>query len=102
MAMALVNGNEKFISNDSCTKPAQVQAIIGETYSSVSMAVANSIGPFSVPIVSISVYVANYEKVLGNSVSVILTIFCEDHVAPKMSYKCNLFFFFLDQSLCHL
>lgn len=59
VAMALVNGNEKLISNDSCTKPAQVQAIIGETYSSVSMAIANGIGPFSVPIVSICVCVAN-------------------------------------------
>ncbi|XP_034160827.1 extracellular calcium-sensing receptor-like [Pangasianodon hypophthalmus] len=52
MAMALVNGNENSISNDHCTKPVQVQAIIGETYSSVSMAIANSIGPFSVPIIS--------------------------------------------------
>ncbi|XP_060734338.1 extracellular calcium-sensing receptor-like [Tachysurus vachellii] len=52
MAMALINGNENSISNEPCTKPAQVQAIIGETYSSVSMAIANSIGPFSVPIIS--------------------------------------------------
>ncbi|XP_046720744.1 extracellular calcium-sensing receptor-like [Silurus meridionalis] len=55
MAMALVNGNENNennVSNNQCTKPAQVQAIIGETYSSVSMAIANSIGPFSVPIIS--------------------------------------------------
>ncbi|KAM9481492.1 extracellular calcium-sensing receptor-like [Clarias gariepinus] len=52
IAMALVNGNENSILNDSCTKPAQVQAIIGETYSSVSMAIANSIGPFSIPVVS--------------------------------------------------
>lgn len=55
VAMALVNGNENLISNDPCTEPAQVQAIIGETYSSVSMAIANSIGPFSIPIVSICV-----------------------------------------------
>ncbi|KAM9481493.1 extracellular calcium-sensing receptor-like [Clarias gariepinus] len=52
MAMSLVNGNENSVSNDSCTKPAQVQAIIGETYSSVSMAIANSIRPFNVPIIS--------------------------------------------------
>ncbi|KAF5895980.1 extracellular calcium-sensing receptor-like, partial [Clarias magur] len=52
IAMALVNGNENTILNNSCTKPAQVQAIIGETYSSVSMAIANSIGPFSIPIIS--------------------------------------------------
>uniref|UniRef100_A0A4W4F0M8 G-protein coupled receptors family 3 profile domain-containing protein n=1 Tax=Electrophorus electricus TaxID=8005 RepID=A0A4W4F0M8_ELEEL len=52
VAMALVNGNEKSVSNEFCTKPAQVQAIIGETYSSVSMAVAKSIGPFSIPLIS--------------------------------------------------
>ncbi|KAL7870283.1 hypothetical protein SRHO_G00077800, partial [Serrasalmus rhombeus] len=49
MAMALVNGNEKTVLNEPCTKPAQVQAIIGETYSSVSMAIAKSVGPFSIP-----------------------------------------------------
>ncbi|XP_026852584.2 extracellular calcium-sensing receptor-like [Electrophorus electricus] len=52
VAMALVNGNEKSVSNEVCTKPAQVQAIIGESYSSVSMAVAMSIGPFSIPLIS--------------------------------------------------
>uniref|UniRef100_A0AAY5ERI2 G-protein coupled receptors family 3 profile domain-containing protein n=1 Tax=Electrophorus electricus TaxID=8005 RepID=A0AAY5ERI2_ELEEL len=52
VAMALVNGNEKSVSNEVCTKPAQVQAIIGETYSSVSMAVAKSIGSFSIPMIS--------------------------------------------------
>ncbi|XP_053356933.1 extracellular calcium-sensing receptor-like [Clarias gariepinus] len=51
-AMALVNGNEKLVSDQICTKPAQVQAIIGETYSSVSMAISKSIGPFSVPLIS--------------------------------------------------
>ncbi|XP_036441540.1 extracellular calcium-sensing receptor-like [Colossoma macropomum] len=52
MAMALVNGNEETVLDEPCTKPAQVQAIIGETYSSVSMAIANSIGPFSIPVIS--------------------------------------------------
>ncbi|XP_058244170.1 extracellular calcium-sensing receptor-like [Hemibagrus wyckioides] len=51
-AMTLVNGNENSISDQICTKPAQVQAIIGETYSSVSMAIAKSIGPFSMPLIS--------------------------------------------------
>uniref|UniRef100_A0A3B4CHJ3 G-protein coupled receptors family 3 profile domain-containing protein n=1 Tax=Pygocentrus nattereri TaxID=42514 RepID=A0A3B4CHJ3_PYGNA len=50
MAMALINGNEDSILNEPCTKPAQVQGIIGETYSSVSMAIAMSIGPFSIPV----------------------------------------------------
>uniref|UniRef100_A0A3B4CIR2 G-protein coupled receptors family 3 profile domain-containing protein n=1 Tax=Pygocentrus nattereri TaxID=42514 RepID=A0A3B4CIR2_PYGNA len=52
MAMALVNGNEKTVLNEHCTKPAQVQTIIGETYSSVSMAIAKSVGPFSIPMIS--------------------------------------------------
>lgn len=49
--MTLLNGNENSFSDQICTKAAQVQAIIGETYSSVSMALAQSIGPFRVPIV---------------------------------------------------
>uniref|UniRef100_A0A4W4F789 G-protein coupled receptors family 3 profile domain-containing protein n=1 Tax=Electrophorus electricus TaxID=8005 RepID=A0A4W4F789_ELEEL len=52
VAMALVNGNEKTVSDEVCTKPGQVQAIIGETFSSVSMPVAMSIGPFSIPLIS--------------------------------------------------
>ncbi|XP_026783365.1 extracellular calcium-sensing receptor-like [Pangasianodon hypophthalmus] len=52
VAMTLVNGNENSVSDQICTKPAQVQAIIGETYSSVSMAIAKSIGPFSMPLIS--------------------------------------------------
>ncbi|KAL7879153.1 hypothetical protein AOLI_G00101270, partial [Acnodon oligacanthus] len=50
MAMALVNENENAVLDEPCTKPAQVQAIVGETYSSVSMAIASSIGPFSIPV----------------------------------------------------
>ncbi|KAL7870280.1 hypothetical protein SRHO_G00077770 [Serrasalmus rhombeus] len=52
MAMALVNGNENSTLDEQCTKPAQVQAIIGETQSSVSMAIAKSVGPFSIPLIS--------------------------------------------------
>ncbi|XP_053478283.1 extracellular calcium-sensing receptor-like [Ictalurus furcatus] len=50
--MTLVNGNENSVLDEICMKPAQVQAIIGETYSSVSMAIAQSIGPFSIPLIS--------------------------------------------------
>ncbi|KAF5892172.1 extracellular calcium-sensing receptor-like, partial [Clarias magur] len=50
IAMTLINGNEKLVTNQVCTKPAQVQAIIGEAYSSVSTAIAKSIGPFNMPI----------------------------------------------------
>ncbi|XP_035381386.1 extracellular calcium-sensing receptor-like [Electrophorus electricus] len=52
MAMALMNGNENSVLGEPCTKPAQVQAIIGESYSSVSMAVTKTIGPFSIPLIS--------------------------------------------------
>uniref|UniRef100_A0A3B4E2L7 G-protein coupled receptors family 3 profile domain-containing protein n=1 Tax=Pygocentrus nattereri TaxID=42514 RepID=A0A3B4E2L7_PYGNA len=52
MAMALINGNENSNLNEQCTKPAQVQAIIGETHSPVSMAIANSVGSFSFPVMS--------------------------------------------------
>ncbi|XP_058244050.1 extracellular calcium-sensing receptor-like [Hemibagrus wyckioides] len=52
MAMTLINGNENTVADQVCTKPAQVQAIIGEAYSSVSTAIANSIGPFNMPIIS--------------------------------------------------
>ncbi|XP_053356934.1 extracellular calcium-sensing receptor-like [Clarias gariepinus] len=52
VALTLVNGNENATSEQNCTKPAQVQGIIGETYSSVSMAIAKSMGPFSIPLIS--------------------------------------------------
>lgn len=60
MAMALVNGYEKSNSDEPCTKPAQVQAIIGEAYSTVSMAVAKSIGPFSIPLVRNGLFAINF------------------------------------------
>ncbi|KAG9273394.1 extracellular calcium-sensing receptor-like [Astyanax mexicanus] len=51
-AMALVNGNENSDLNEPCTKPTQAQVIIGETYSSASIAIANSVGPLGVPMIS--------------------------------------------------
>uniref|UniRef100_A0A7N9AVE6 Extracellular calcium-sensing receptor-like n=1 Tax=Mastacembelus armatus TaxID=205130 RepID=A0A7N9AVE6_9TELE len=53
-ALALANGNEavSIPSEEQCTKPAQVQAIIGETTSSVSMAITTVIGPFYIPLIS--------------------------------------------------
>uniref|UniRef100_A0A3Q3M2C6 Extracellular calcium-sensing receptor-like n=1 Tax=Mastacembelus armatus TaxID=205130 RepID=A0A3Q3M2C6_9TELE len=52
-ALALANGNEAVSapSEEQCTKPAQVQAIIGETTSSPCMAIATVIGPFYIPVV---------------------------------------------------
>ncbi|XP_047449190.1 extracellular calcium-sensing receptor-like [Mugil cephalus] len=54
VALALVNGDEivSAASEEPCTKPAQVQAIIGETSSSPSMAIATVIGPLHIPLIS--------------------------------------------------
>ncbi|XP_067363747.1 extracellular calcium-sensing receptor-like [Channa argus] len=53
-ALALANGNEVVFAQSEtlCTRPAQVQAIMGETSSSPCMAVATVIGPFNIPEIS--------------------------------------------------
>lgn len=53
VALALANGNEGNFapSQTRCSKPAQVQAIMGETSSSPCMAIATVIGPFHIPMV---------------------------------------------------
>ncbi|KAE8295206.1 Extracellular calcium-sensing receptor [Larimichthys crocea] len=57
VALSLANGNEDVSapSKEPCTRPAQVQAIMGETFSSPCMAIATVIGPFSIPLVPVSV-----------------------------------------------
>uniref|UniRef100_A0A8P4KHC3 G-protein coupled receptors family 3 profile domain-containing protein n=1 Tax=Dicentrarchus labrax TaxID=13489 RepID=A0A8P4KHC3_DICLA len=54
VALALANGNEGVSapSEAPCTRPAQVQAIMGETFSSPCMAIATVIGPFHIPMIS--------------------------------------------------
>uniref|UniRef100_UPI0009B3D41A extracellular calcium-sensing receptor-like n=1 Tax=Monopterus albus TaxID=43700 RepID=UPI0009B3D41A len=54
VALALANGNEVVSSPTEapCTRPAQVQAIMGNTSSSPSMAIAAVIGPFHIPLIS--------------------------------------------------
>ncbi|XP_070685478.1 vomeronasal type-2 receptor 1-like [Pempheris klunzingeri] len=54
VALALANGNEVISvpSEAPCTRPAQVQAIMGETSSSPCMAVATVIGSFHIPLIS--------------------------------------------------
>nr|XP_033486477.1 extracellular calcium-sensing receptor-like [Epinephelus lanceolatus] len=54
VALALANDYEVLSapSEAPCTGPAQVQAIIGETSSSPSMAIATVIGPFHIPMIS--------------------------------------------------
>ena len=53
VALALANGNEVvFASSEApCTRPAQVQAILGGTFSSPCMAISTVIGPFNMPLV---------------------------------------------------
>uniref|UniRef100_A0A8C4RT16 Extracellular calcium-sensing receptor-like n=1 Tax=Erpetoichthys calabaricus TaxID=27687 RepID=A0A8C4RT16_ERPCA len=52
-AMSLVNGQDEQIDpNDACTKSSPVHAIIGQSGSSLSIGVATSIRPFSIPLVS--------------------------------------------------
>lgn len=54
VALALANGNqvESVSFEGPCPKPAQVQAIMGESASSPCMAIATVIGPFHIPLVS--------------------------------------------------
>ncbi|KAM8769874.1 extracellular calcium-sensing receptor-like [Acanthopagrus schlegelii] len=54
VALALANGNQAtFVPSEKpCARPAQVQAIMGETSSSPCMAIATVIGPFHIPMIS--------------------------------------------------
>ncbi|KAE8295204.1 Extracellular calcium-sensing receptor [Larimichthys crocea] len=54
VALALANGNEDVSAPTEapCTRPAQVQAIMGETSSSPCMAISTVIGPFHIPLIS--------------------------------------------------
>lgn len=54
LSLALVTGNDEVFEpqEEACTRPAQVQAIMGETFSSLCMAIATVIGPFYIPLVS--------------------------------------------------
>ncbi|XP_069053809.1 extracellular calcium-sensing receptor-like [Lepisosteus oculatus] len=51
-AMALMNGNEETLSDTSCSRPAAVQAIIGESSSSPTVAISEAVGPFRIPVIS--------------------------------------------------
>nr|XP_057935448.1 extracellular calcium-sensing receptor-like [Doryrhamphus excisus] len=52
VALALANGDRDGPLEEPCTRPAQVQAIVGETSSSPCMAIATAIGPFHIPLIS--------------------------------------------------
>ncbi|XP_017280162.1 extracellular calcium-sensing receptor-like [Kryptolebias marmoratus] len=53
VALALLNSNDNISApSKACTKPAHVQAIMGEASSSPSTAIATVIGSFSIPLIS--------------------------------------------------
>uniref|UniRef100_A0A8P4G8N7 G-protein coupled receptors family 3 profile domain-containing protein n=1 Tax=Dicentrarchus labrax TaxID=13489 RepID=A0A8P4G8N7_DICLA len=54
VTLTLANGNEivSALSEAPCTRPVQVQAIVGETSSSPCMAISTVIGPFHIPLIS--------------------------------------------------
>ncbi|XDV29298.1 hypothetical protein PO909_032435 [Leuciscus waleckii] len=52
VTMALANGHENTTSDGPCTKQTYAQTILGDTTSSACMAMAKSIGPFSLPMIS--------------------------------------------------
>ncbi|XP_056622212.1 extracellular calcium-sensing receptor-like [Triplophysa dalaica] len=51
-SMALMNGYEETLHDESCSKPPFVHAIVGESSSSPTIAMASLVGPFSIPVVS--------------------------------------------------
>ncbi|XP_016095975.1 extracellular calcium-sensing receptor-like [Sinocyclocheilus grahami] len=50
--MALMNGYEETLSDTSCSRPPAVHAIVGESNSSPTIALATVVGPFSLPVIS--------------------------------------------------
>ncbi|XP_035240504.1 extracellular calcium-sensing receptor-like [Anguilla anguilla] len=51
-AMALMNGYEEILTDTSCSTPAAVQAIIGESGSTNTIAIAAAVGLFQIPVIS--------------------------------------------------
>ncbi|KAI7790182.1 putative extracellular calcium-sensing receptor [Triplophysa rosa] len=50
--MALMNGYEETLHDESCSKPPFVHAIVGESSSSPTIGMASLVGPFNIPVVS--------------------------------------------------
>ncbi|KAL0168399.1 hypothetical protein M9458_036621, partial [Cirrhinus mrigala] len=48
--MALMNGYEETLGDTTCSRPPAVNAIVGESNSSPTIALASIAGPFSLPI----------------------------------------------------
>ncbi|XP_061073584.1 extracellular calcium-sensing receptor-like [Conger conger] len=51
-AMALMNGYEETLTDTSCSTPAVVQAIVGASMSTNSIAIAANVGLFKIPVIS--------------------------------------------------
>ncbi|XP_036392062.1 extracellular calcium-sensing receptor-like [Megalops cyprinoides] len=51
-AMALMNSYEEILTDTSCSIPAAVQAVIGESGSTNTIALAESVGLFQIPVIS--------------------------------------------------
>lgn len=49
--MALINGYEHTLSDTTCSRPPAVQAIVGESSSTPTTALASVVGPFNIPVV---------------------------------------------------
>lgn len=58
VGLALNNDDENVSSafTEPCARPVKVQAIVGPSSSSSSMAIATVLGPFHIPLVSIILY----------------------------------------------
>lgn len=50
-SMSLMNGYKQTLSDTSCSSPPAVYAIVGESNSSPTIALASVVGPFSIPVV---------------------------------------------------
>lgn len=63
LVLALTDHQDEELTSDeeSCSKPAQVQAIMGETASSPCMAIASVIGPFHIPVVGRKLKIFSYK-----------------------------------------
>ncbi|XP_065134746.2 extracellular calcium-sensing receptor-like [Paramisgurnus dabryanus] len=51
-SMALINGFKETLRDESCSRPPFVQAIVGESSSTPTLAIASILGPFNLPVIS--------------------------------------------------
>ena len=107
VSLALANGNQVLYTptEAKCTRPAQVQAIIGETSSSPWMAIATVIGPFTIPLVGKRVK-SGIIFVKSNYFSVVIPAghcnICFRIIVLHIFMLGYHLFFLSDQPLCYL